>query len=389
MAFLLRHQRTRNIALQVIFVVTLLAGLAALIITGKTNLDAQGITSGFGFLDRSTGWRISFSMLEYGTSSTYAQALLVGATNSLLVAAISLLGASILGLCVGVMRTSGNPMAELLGTGYVEIFRNIPLLLQLFFWYAVFLSLPSPKVAELHFGHLALTGRGFYVTGLNIHGGAVLASTFAFWAAVAVGVWLSSAKRFAAVMPRKIAWARRGVLVAGLGVALLILVAGRIPQTPWLNVPHLKGLNYVDGVRVPPELAAMLVTISIYGGAYLAEILRSGFNALPKGQTEAGYVLGLSTWQIFSRIRLPLAIRVVMPTLINQYVWLTKATTIGIAIGFPDYFMVVSTSINQSGQTIELMLLLMGGFLAVNYSLSWGMNRVNDAIRLKGTQLRT
>ena len=124
------------------------------------------------------------------------------------------------------------------------------------------------------------------------------------------------------------------------------------------------------------------------GGAYIAEIVRAGFNSVAKGQGEAAHALGLSRWHTFSRIMLPLAIRAVMPTMINQYVWLLKATTIGIAIGFVDFFMVISTSINQSGQTLELIGNLMGGFLAVNYAMAWLLNRVNDAIKLKGSQAR-
>ncbi|WP_259782369.1 ABC transporter permease subunit [Aestuariispira ectoiniformans] len=154
-------------------------------------------------------------------------------------------------------------------------------------------------------------------------------------------------------------------------------------------MPYLKGLNYRDGIRVSPELLACIIAISIYGGGYIAEIIRAGFNAVGKGQGEAGYALGLTRWQIFSRIRFPLAIRAVMPTMINQYVWLLKATTIGIAVGFSDFFMVISTSINQSGQTLELIGILMGGFLLINYLMAWVLNRVNDAIKLKGTQLRS
>ena len=152
--------------------------------------------------------------------------------------------------------------------------------------------------------------------------------------------------------------------------------------------PGPPGLNYKGGIRVSPELMACVIAIAIYGAAYIAEIVRAGFNAIPKGQYEAGHALGLSSWHIFSRIRLPLAIRIVMPTMINQYVWLFKATTIGIAISFTDFFMVISTAINQSGQTLELIAILMGGFLIINYSMAWVLNRVNDAIKLKGTQLR-
>lgn len=175
---------------------------------------------------------------------------------------------------------------------------------------------------------------------------------------------------------------------AGLVVVLILMVVGRIPDTSLVNFPYLKGLNYRGGIRVSPELLACIVAISVYGASYIAEIVRAGFNSVNSGQGEAAHALGLSRWHAFSRIILPLAIRAVMPTMINQYVWLLKATTIGIAIGFVDFFMVISTSINQSGQTLELIGILMGGFLAVNYAMAWVLNRVNDAIKLKGTQVR-
>ena len=181
----------------------------------------------------------------------------------------------------------------------------------------------------------------------------------------------------------------RAIWLGWLALAIVLLWSGRIPDTPLLSIAFLKGLNFRQGIRVSPELLACIIAISIYGGAYIGEIVRAGFNAVPKGQSEAGRALGLTAWQIFSRIRLPLAVRSVMPTLTNQYVWLFKSTTIGIAIGFVDFFFVISTSISQAGQTLELIAILMGGFLVINYSLAWVLNRLNDAIKLKGTQLWT
>ncbi|MGH1353597.1 MAG: ABC transporter permease subunit [Thalassovita sp.] len=386
MSAILKDRRVRNILLQSSFVGALVLLVAVLVVTGRANLEAQGLTSGFDFLFRSTGWRINFSLIEYGTSSTYLQAILVGVLNSLFLGAISLPGATVIGILIGSMRTSGNGMAELIGTTFVEVFRNIPLILQLLFWYTLLLSLPSPKAAEPVFGLFAFTGRGIYVPGLNVSGGSVFTAFFLLTAALVISL-RCTARRWSS-MPHKRS-VERGVLWGcALGLAVLVLVLGRLPDTSLVNIPVQKGLNFKQGIRISPELLACVIAISIYGAAYIAEILRAGFNAVPAGQSEAGRALGLSKWHIFSRIQFPLSVRIVMPTLINQYVWLFKATTIGIAISFADFFMVVSTAINQSGQTLELIAILMGGFLVINYTIALVLNRVNNAIKLKGTQLR-
>jgi len=387
MASFLKDTRVRDTGLQAAFVGSILLLVAVFIVTARTNLEAQGLTSGFGFLERSTGWRISFSLIEYSTSSTYARAILVGILNSLFLGAIALPLATVIGITVGVMRTSSNGMAELVGTSFVELFRNVPLILQLLFWYTLLLALPSPRDVEPILGSIAFTGRGIYIPGLNVTGGSVFIVALFVVAGFGLSLW-ANAKRWPdlhvdqAGRERKLLWSAVAILT------IIALWIGRIPETPLVSIPQQKGLNFREGIRISPELMACVIAISIYGAAYIAEIVRAGFNAVPKGQTEAGNALGLSNWQIFSRIRLPLAIRIVMPTLINQYVWLFKATTIGIAISFTDFFMVISTSINQSGQTLELIAILMGGFLIINYTISWVLNRVNDAIKLKGTQLR-
>jgi len=387
MTAILKDRRVRDTALQAAFVGSIILIVVVFAVTARTNLEAQGLTSGFGFLERSTGWRISFSLIEYSTSSPYWKAILVGILNSLFLGAIALPLATILGVTVGVMRTSGNGMAELVGATFVELFRNVPLILQLLFWYALLLALPSPRDAEPVLGSIALTGRGIYVPGLNVTGGAVFAAALILLLAFGLALWLK-AKRWPDLHLKDAGRERAGLW----GLALLAVFAamwlGRIPETPLLSIPAPKGLNFRGGIRISPELMACVIAISVYGAAYIAEIVRAGFNAVPKGQGEAGHALGLTNWQIFSRIRLPLAIRIVMPTLINQYVWLFKATTIGIAISFTDFFMVISTAINQSGQTLELIAILMSGFLIINYSIAWMLNRVNAAIKLRGTQLR-
>lgn len=387
MPAILKNSRFRNQLLQAAFVGGLVLLVLLMVLTARENLAAQGLTSGFGFLERTTGWRISFSLIDYSTSSTYARAILIGLLNSLFLGALSLPVATVIGIAVGVMRTSGNGMAELIGTIYVEIFRNVPLILQLFFWYTILLALPSPRNVEPILGSVALTGRGIYVPGLNVSGGSVLGAVVILLTGAAVSLWAGK-MRWARADRAQI---RREKSVLWAAMAALVVVAlwlGRFPETPLLTLPEARGLNFDGGIRISPELLACVIAISVYGGAYIAEIIRSGFNAVPRGMQEAGHALGLSGFQIFSRIRLPLAIRIVMPTLINQYVWLFKATTIGIAISFADFFMVISTSINQSGQTLELIGILMGGFLVINYTLAWVLNRVNDAIALRGTQLR-
>ncbi len=313
----------------------------------------------------------------------------VGILNSLFLGAISLSIATVLGTVIGVMRVSGNKMAGLIGATFVEIFRNVPLLLQLFFWYAILTSLPKPKQAYDIGGTIFITGRGFYFPGLNVTGGSVFIAVILLVLAASLVIWVSASRRFARMDEGAKRSLKRGLWGAAAAGVLLCLWLGRIPETPLVNLPYLKGLNFREGVRISPELLSCIVAISIYGAAYIGEIVRAGFNAVGKGQSEAGHALGLTPWQTFTRIRLPLAIRAVLPTLINQYVWLFKSTTIGIAIGFVDFFFVISTSINQSGQTLELIAILMGGFLAINYTMAWVLNRVNDAISLKGSQLRT
>jgi ABC-type amino acid transport system permease subunit len=294
--------------------------------------------------------------------------------------------ATAVGAIVGLARTSSNELAGLLGRVYVDTFRNIPLILQVFFWYAVITHLPSPRTARENWG-IFFTSRGLYVPAPNVSPLALAAATLAVLAAIVLPIWLGRTSRISRPLGQRLPVQLAAAAVA-LACAALLLIAGRLPDTSFLDLPSLKGLNLRGGLRVPPEFSALAVAIAIYGGSYIGEIVRGGFKAVRRGQVEAANSLGLTPWQVFTLVRLPLALRAMLPILANQYVWLLKATTMGIAVGFTDFFMIVALTINHSGQTIEAIGILMGGFLAINLTLAAIFNRINRAIALKGNQLR-
>ena len=287
---------------------------------------------------------------------------------------------------VGLARTSRNAPAPLLGTTYIEIFRNIPLIVQVFFWYAASTQLPNPRNA-ITLGEIMISGRGIYLPGLNVGSGFAALAVLVLFVTLGLILWISVARRFRRVQPARSRNLRLAVLAAGLAAMAAILFLGRIPDTPLISHPELKGLNIRGGIRIQPELYVLAFSIALYGAAYIGEIVRGGFRSVGRGQVEAAQALGLTAWQVFSRVRLPLAVRAALPILINQYVWLIKATTLGIAVGFSDFFMVVAGSITHSGQTLELIGILMAGFLLINFTLAAILNRINRAIALKGKQI--
>lgn len=385
---MLRSRKQRDLLIQIVLALVIV--LAGILLVGPTlqSSPSQGLVSGFSFLWRSTGWDVGFSLIPYTINDPYWKVILVGLLNTLFLGSIGLVIATLIGILVGALRTSANPVLSFLGTCYVEAIRNVPLILQAFFWYALFTHLPPPRQAIELDGTVFLSARGLFVPSLNVTPTAGLVAGGTILAAIVLALSL-------ALMPRRSLRQRmaypklaRGLLLGGLALALLILLLGRAPELPLVQLPALKGLNFTGGLRIPPEFAALLTAMSIYGGAFLGEIIRAGFMSVGKGQIEAAHALGLSGWQVFTRIRLPLALRAVLPTLTNQYVWLLKATTLGVAVGFADFFLVISTAINQSGQTLELILILMAGFLIINNLLAGGMNFINRRIALRGTQLR-
>ncbi|TPJ33769.1 ABC transporter permease subunit [Mesorhizobium sp. B2-8-3] len=386
MVSLLRNQKVRNALLQVLYVGALAAFVLAGVVIARRNLAEQGITSGFDFLYKSTGWDVNFSLLPATANDPYWWFFLIGIINTLFLGTVGLMLATLVGTIVGLARTSSNELARLLGRTYVDIFRNIPLILQVFFWYAVITHLPTPRAAHEAFGML-LTSRGLYLPIPNVGAIAFAAAILAVIAAIALPVWLGRTSRLGQPFGERLG-IQLAAAATALATAAVILALGRLPDLPLLDFPALQGLNLKGGLRIPPEFSALAIAIAIYGGSYIAEIVRGGFKAVGKGQMEAALSLGLSPWRVFTLVRLPLALRAMLPILANQYVWLMKATTMGIAVGFTDFFMIVALTINHSGQTLETIGILMAGFLAINLSLAAIFNRINKAIALKGNQLR-
>lgn len=380
----LRNRKLREVLYQATALSVVAAVAIVMVLNTRSTLETQGLTTGFGFLERSTGWDFSFSILPYTISDTYSRTLLIGVLNTLLLGFLGISLATVIGVIIGLVRTSKNYLLSLLGTIYVETFRNIPLILQGIFWYAVLSNLPRPKQALTLGDSVFLSGRGLYFPVLNIELVAALAMFALVLGWLILLPWLRNkmdrSPRYHRI--KRIGWVVLPILL------ILVAAISRIPGTPLFDVPALKGLNFRGGMRLPPELTALVIAIALYGGAYIGEVMRAGLMSVPRGQIEAGFVNGLSKFHIFWYIRLPLAIRAILPAMTNQYVQLMKATTIGIAVGFSDFFMIVSTSINQSGQTLELLAILMGGFLMINLSIAFVMNSINRKIAIKGYEVK-
>lgn len=385
MTALLRSQKTRNALLQFAFV-----AFVALIVVGgwleaRQTIQSMGLASGFDFLWRSTGWNMNFSLFPVRSSDPYWWFFVNGVINTLFLGTLGLALASAIGALVGIARVSSNELLQLLGRIYVDFFRNIPLILQLFFWYAFLTNLPSPRNA-LQAWPFTLSNRGVYMPSLNVDAAYLVPAISITLLTIVFAIWLGATRRVPDPSPARNRL--RLVAVSGLLLAAIIIVIGSPASEALFNMPELQGLNIRGGLRISPEFAALLVAMALYGGAYIGEIVRGGFKAVDRGQVEASQSLGLTPWQTFSRIRFPLALRAMLPILANQYIWLIKATTLGIAVGFADFFMIVAVTINQSGQTLEAIGILMGGFLAINLTLAAVFNRLNKAIALKGNQLR-
>ena len=372
----MKSQRLRRAFAQGAFLAVAAFILLFFAIVGQRNIEAQGIATGFAFLERSTGWPMSFSLVETSARSTYAWILFAGLLNTMLVGFLALFFATLLGLVLAFLRLSTNLLARLVGVTFVEVFRNVPLILQVVFWYAVLTHLPRPRDAVSIGEVVFLSNRGLMIPA-PVLSGTDLALLAAAFAAFLAALWLVDREK----RPPHMVLCGIGAMV---GLFLVLWLSGRSPDAGLFTVPVPAGLRFEGGLALKPEFSALLIGMSLFGAAYVGEIVRGGLLSVDRGRLEAAKALGLSTWQSNRLIRVPLAIRAMLPALTNQYIWLMKATTLGIAIGFPDFFGIISTSINQSGQTLELIAILMIGFVIINYSMGFALNRVNDRLKLKG-----
>jgi len=375
------NPRNRSIIYQVLLLIGLVYFFYGIVSNTLANMEARGIKSGYDFLFTTAGFDILMSLIPYDATHTYGRTFLVGLLNTILVGTLGIILSTIIGFVMGVAHFSHNLLVRKLAVGYVETFRNIPLLLQVFFWYfAVLAALPSAR-QSLSLGEaIFLNVRGLYLPSLIPESGATLVYA-AIMAAIAGVFYLKS-------------WAKKRqertgqqypVLSTSLailfGLPLMALIVTGFPFA-W-DYPTLKGFNFRGGITVIPELMALTVALSIYTGAFIAEAVRAGIQAVPHGQTEAARSLGLKESRIMQLIIVPQAMRVIVPLLNSEYQSLVKNSTLATAIGYPDLFTVfVGTTLNQTGQAIEIVFMTMAVYFAVNMTISFVMNRFNKSVAL-------
>ena len=365
--------KRRKQMLQIAIVVGAIVVIWTTVSSARTNLAALGVTSGFGFLERATGWSYSFSLIDRSIDDTYLRTLSIGLLNTLLVGALSIVLSTILGFLIGTARDMRNLAIASAAGVFVQIFRNIPLILQVVFWYAIMIHMPGPRQSYSLADAAFLSNRGLMLPVLNVSAGVAVILTVLLICLAVMIIW-----RGVPLLKGLGAWI--GGAIAILAIAAMTLVPA---DASIISYPELKGLRFVGGVTISVEFVAMIVAIVLYGSAYIAEVVRGGLKEVPKGLVEAGQALGLSGVSIWTRIKMPMALRTIIPPLGNQWIFIMKATTIGVAIGFSDLFYIVSTSITQSGQTLELIAILMGAFLAINYSIALFVNWLNARMKLK------
>lgn len=374
--------RVRAVAFQILAALAVAWVGYALFQNTITNMESRGISTGFGFLDRSAGFGIIMSLIEYDESMSYGRTFFVGLANTALVAGLGIFFATIVGFVVGIMRLSSNWLVAKVALAYIEIFRNIPLLLQIFFWYfAVLGSLPSPRQA-VNFGDIIyMSNRGIMVPAPLFGDGAWL-----------IGAGLVIALAVSIVVAR---WARRRQAATGqifpvlplsivliLGLPILAYFAAGQPVT-W-TIPTMGGFSFQGGVQAIPELGALLFALTLYTASFIAEIVRSGITSVSGGQTEAASALGLPRRRILRLVVIPQAMRVIIPPLTSQYLNLTKNSSLAVAIGYPDLVNVfMGTTLNQTGQAVEIVAMTMSVYLVISLSISFLMNIYNRAVALK------
>jgi general L-amino acid transport system permease protein len=379
----LRNVRVLQVLGQVVFVILLALAAGFFYANVTTNLTRQGLTVGYDFLTNPASFDIGESYIPYEPSDSFGRALLVGLVNTLVLSAFGIVFTTVVGVIAGIARLSSNWLISRLATAYVGVIRNTPLIIQLMFWYfGIILQLPRVREAITLPGSVYLTQRGVYLPWYEPR------STFNSWT---VYIWIALVSLAVIWYIFRLIQNRSGLplplwayLVYVL-VPILILWIGYMiqPEPPFVaNFPELAGLNFRGGLRFTPEFAALLFGLVVYTGAFIAEIVRAGIQAISRGQVEAALSLGLTSAQALRLIIFPQALRVIIPPLTSQYLNLVKNSSLAIAIGYPDLFSVAGTVINQTGATLEVVAIIMLSYLSMSLLTSFLMNIYNSRMRL-------
>ncbi|SHO66271.1 general L-amino acid transport system permease protein [Pseudoxanthobacter soli DSM 19599] len=380
-ASLINDPKIRGLFFQIVLIGLVVAVAYIGISNAVANLRAQNIASGFGFWDRPAGFAISQTLIDYSPASSYGRAFFVGLLNTLLVGAVGIVLATILGFVVGIARLSPNWLLSRIATAYVDVLRNIPLLLQLLFWYfAVLKSLPAPRQSlDLGLG-ISLNIRGLFLPRPVFGEGSGLfdiAVIVAIVAIVGLRTW-ARRRQDATGQQFPVLWTSLALII---GLPFLALAVTGFPVH--FDVPRLQGFNFVGGITLIPELVALILGLVLFTAAFIAEIVRSGIVAVSKGQSEAAGALGLHPGQTLRLVVIPQAMRVIVPPLTSQYLNLVKNSSLAVAIGYPDLVAVFAgTVLNQTGQAVEVITITMLVYLTISLSTSAFMNWFNARIAL-------
>ncbi len=372
-------ERLRAVAFQILVAVGLALFLAFIISNTLSNLKNAGLASGYGFLQNAASFDINQRLIDYDSTSTFGRAFVVGALNTILVAVLGIITATAIGFLAGLMRLSGNYLVSRIAAIYVELARNIPLLLQIIFWWILILTLPLVRDSISMGDVVFLNNRGIRLPRLILEDGAAI--VFAVFVIGCIGTYALSR------------WARRRHEMTGQlfpvgwsGIALIFglpVVATAALGTPFdLEIPIPGQFNFQHGFNITPELIALWMALSIYTGAFIAEIVRSGILAVDKGQIEAARAIGLPSGLRTRKIVLPQALRVIIPPLTNQYLNLTKNSSLAVVIGYQDIVSIGETVLNQSGQAIEVISIYMAFYLVLSLLTSLFMNYYNKRTAL-------
>ncbi len=378
---LARNPRVRSVVVQVLL-------LAALVWLGwwlarnaQANLAAQRIATGFGFLNHTAGFAITQTLIDYNEANNYSRAFLVGLTNTLLISFVGIVLATILGFSIGIARLSSNWLLARIAGAYVEVIRNIPLLFQILFWYlGVLAALPGPRQSFSLLDLAFLNARGLFVPKPVFEPGSLMVF-YALLAGIALSILLHYIARWQKM--------RSGVSFPA-GILSAVIMAGFLLSAfIWagapvsFDLPALQGFNFAGGLRVNPEFVALLIALVTYTAAFIGENVRAGILAIHKGQTEAAYSLGLRNGPALRLVIIPQALRVITPPLTNQYLNLTKNSSLAVAVGYPDLFAVFAgTTLNQTGQAIEIIAMTMAVYLVISLATSLLMNLFNRRMAL-------
>lgn len=372
-----RDERIVKIAIQVIIVAIIVAVFAILATNFAINYQRLNIPFGFEFLDRSASFGIGDTAIPYSPTDPYRRALLVGLLNSLRVMILGIILATVVGVVSGVARLSDNWLVQQISSIYVQIFRNTPLLLQLFFWYfAVFLNLPA-------IGN-PISVPGFYLTQRGVD---------LLWPLYTLRTGLALLLLVASAIALVVIWRRRMKLMEQTGtspqslniaqyIALAVLVICLIFGLQW-EIPVLEGTSLTGGLNLSPEFAALLTGLVLYTAAFIAEVVRAGIQSVSKGQWEAARALGLQSNRVMQLVIFPQALRVMIPPLTSEYLNLAKNSSLAIAIGYNDIFSVSNTTANQTGRSVEMILIVMSSYLIINLIIALLMNLFNQSVQLK------